>query len=88
MGKMQIMQITLHNNNKNTKHMSEMPLPKWGDLNTVERHKLLGELIDAMIYSGEAVEHLQATVEQFRLMGYVKSIILPQNEDNETMHEM
>jgi hypothetical protein len=85
---MQIMQVTLHNHNKNTKQMSEMPLPKWGDLNTVERHKLLGELIDAMIYSGEAVEHLQATVEQFRLMGYVKSIILPQNEDNETMHEM
>jgi len=82
------MQITLHNHNSNTKQMSKMPLPKWVDLNTVERHKLLGELIDAMIYSGEAVEHLQATVEQFRLMGYVKSIILPQNEDNETMHEM
>jgi hypothetical protein len=85
---MQIMQITLHNHNSNTKQMSKMPLPKWGDLNTIERHKLLGELIDSMIYSGEAVEHLKATVEQFRLMGYVKSIILPQNEDNETMHEM
>jgi hypothetical protein len=42
---------------------------------------LLGELIDAMIYSGEAVQHLKVTVEQFRLMGYVKSIILPQNEE-------
>ncbi len=61
--------------------MSEMQLPKWGDLNTIERHKLLGELIDSMIYSGEAVQNLQATVEQFRLMGYVKSIILPQNEE-------
>jgi len=60
--------------------MSEMQLPKWGDLNTYERHKLLGELIDAMIYSGEAVQHLKITVEQFRLMGYVRSIILPQNE--------
>ena len=88
MGKMQIMQITLYNHTKKTITMSEMPLPKWGDLNTIERHKLLGELIDAMIYSGEAVQHLQVTVEQFRLMGYVKSIILPQNEDNETMHEM
>jgi hypothetical protein len=57
-----------------------MPLPKWGDLNTYERHKLLGELIDSMIYSGEAVQHLKVTVEQFRLMGYVRSIILPQNE--------
>ena len=61
--------------------MSEMPLPKWGDLNTVERHKLLGELIDSMIYSGEAVEHLKATVEQFRLMGYIKSIILPETNE-------
>jgi hypothetical protein len=60
--------------------MPEMQLPKWGDLNTFERHKLLGELIDAMIYSGEAVQHLKVTVEQFRLMGYVRSIILPKNE--------
>ena len=60
--------------------MSEMQLPKWGDLNTYERHKLLGELIDAMIYSGEAVQHLKITVEQFRLMGYVRSVIMPQNE--------
>ena len=60
--------------------MSQMPLPKWGDLNTYERHKLLGELIDSMIYSGEALQHLKVTVEQFRLMGYVRSVILPQNE--------
>jgi hypothetical protein len=81
MGKMQIMQITLHNHNKNTKQMSKMPLPKWGDLNTFERHKLLGELIDSMIYSGEALQHLQETIEQFRLMGYVKSIILPETNE-------
>ena len=81
MGKMQNLQITLHNHNKNTITMSEMPLPKWGDLSTYERHKLLGELIDSMIYSGEAVQHLKVTVEQFRLMGYVRSVILPQNEE-------
>lgn len=63
--------------------MSEMQLPKWGDLNTYERHKLLGELIDAMIYSGEAVQHLKITVEQFRLMGYVRSVIFPQNQPDE-----
>ena len=67
--------------------MSEMQLPKWGDLNTYERHKLLGELIDAMIYSGEAVHHLKVTVEQFRMMGYVRSIILPQNEPDELCPE-
>ena len=64
--------------------MSQMQLPKWGDLNTLERHKLLGELIDAMIYSGEAVSHLQGTVEQFRSMGLIKSIILPENDPNES----
>ena len=63
--------------------MSEMQLPKWGDLNTYERHKLLGELIDAMIYSGEAVQHLQVTVEKFRAMGLIKSIILPEIVDDE-----
>ena len=63
--------------------MSEMQMPKWGDLNIQERHKLLGELIDAMIYSGEAVEHLQSTVEKFRAMGLIKSIILPEIVDNE-----
>ena len=60
-----------------------MQMPKWGDLNTQQRHKLLGELIDAMIYSGEAVEHLQSTVENFRAMGLIKSIILPEIADDE-----
>ena len=63
--------------------MSERQLPKWGDLNINERHKLLGELIDAMIYSGEAVQHLKVTVEQFRAMGLIKSIILPEIADDE-----
>lgn len=57
--------------------MSQMQLPKWGDLTPYERHKLLGEIIDAMIYSGEAVYHLQVTVEQFRAMGWVRSVIMP-----------
>ena len=55
-------------------------LPKWMDLTTQERHKLLGELIDAMIYSGHAVEHLQVSVEKFRKLGYVKSIIMPEED--------
>jgi hypothetical protein len=78
---MPMLQITLYYHFKKTITMSEMQLPKWGDLNINERHKLLGELIDAMIYHGEAVEHLQATVEQFRMLGYVRSIILPENQE-------
>ena len=80
---MSVLQIIIHYNTKKTIIMSEMQLPKWGDLNINERHKLLGELIDAMIYSGEAVQYLKVTVEQFRMMGYVRSVILPQNELNE-----
>lgn len=60
-------------------------LPKWGDLNTFERHKLLGELIDAMIYSGEAVQHLKVTVEQFRAMGWVRSVIMPDIDSNQSL---
>jgi len=56
-------------------------LPKWGDLNTYERHKLLGELIDSMIYSGEALQHLKVTVEKFRAMGWVRSVIMPDIEN-------
>ena len=57
-------------------------LPKWMDLTTQERHKLLGELIDAMIYSGEAVQYLSTSVEQFRAMGWVRSIIMPDEDLN------
>jgi hypothetical protein len=76
---MPMLQIFIHNYIKKTIIMSEMQLPKWGDLSTYERHKLLGELIDAMIYHGEAVQYLQSTVEKFRMLGYVKSVILPEN---------
>jgi len=76
---MPMLQIFIHNYTKKTITMSEMQLPKWGDLSTYERNKILGELIDAMIYHGEAVQHLQSTVEKFRMLGYVKSVILPEN---------
>ena len=59
--------------------MPQVLLPKWTELNTNERHKLLGELIDAMIYSEEAVLILRITVEEFRKNGWVRSVILPEN---------
>jgi len=49
-------------------------------MNTHDRHKLLGELIDAMIYSGAAVAVLKDCVESFRAAGYIKSIILPDDK--------
>lgn len=56
-------------------------LPKWMDLSSFERYKLAGELIDAMIYSGEAVQDLQERVEKYRTMGWVRSVIMPDYED-------
>lgn len=58
--------------------MSEMQMPKWMELTTIERHTLLGELVDAMIYSEEAVLILRLTVEEFRKRGLIKSVILPE----------
>ena len=52
-------------------------LPTWCDLVPVERHQLLGELIDAMIYSGKATAEVQALVAKFRTAGYIRSVILP-----------
>ena len=60
--------------------MPEMQLPKWTEMNQHERHLLIGELIDAMIYSGAAVAVLKDCIEAFRAAGYIKSIILPTPE--------
>lgn len=60
--------------------MSKMPLPKWTEMNQHDRHLLIGELIDAMVYSGNAVAVLKDCVEGFRSAGYIKSIILPDPE--------
>jgi hypothetical protein len=49
-------------------------------MNQHDRHLLIGELIDAMIYSGNAVAILKDCVEGFRSAGYIKSIILPDPE--------
>lgn len=58
--------------------MSQVQMPKWMELTTVERHTLLGELVDAMIYSEDAVLVLRLTVEEFRSRGLIKSVILPE----------
>jgi len=72
--------IRLHNHNIKSINMSEMSLPKWPEMNTIERHRLIGELIDAMIYSGQAVAILKDCVEGFRAAGYIKSVILPDHQ--------
>lgn len=61
--------------------MNNVNYPKWMELHPFERHQLLGELIDAMVYHGEAVEAVRIIRDQFRAMGYIKSTILPDNQN-------
>jgi hypothetical protein len=51
--------------------------PTWCDMIQQERYQLLGELIDAMIYSPKAVIEVQQLVNSFKERGLVKSIINP-----------
>jgi len=59
----------------------ENKLPNWCELIQQERHLLIGELIDAMIYSGEAVSEVQKLLSSFKARGLVKNIILPDDTD-------
>jgi hypothetical protein len=72
--------IPLYNLTFKTKYMPQMSCHKWPEMNTIERHRLIGELIDAMIYSENAVAILKDCCEGFRAAGYIKSIILPDNQ--------
>jgi len=57
--------------------MQDNKLPTWCELVPHERHQLLGELVDAMIYSPIAVMTIQSILKSFKKNGYVRSIILP-----------
>lgn len=65
--------------------MDNIKYPKWMELHPFERHQLLGEIIDAMVYHGEAVEAVRIIRDQFRAMGYIKSTILPPNSENDNV---
>lgn len=54
------------------------------DLPPQERHKLIGEIIDAMIYHSEAVDRVQQLLEEFRELGYIHSVILPDIDSHKT----
>lgn len=62
--------------------MKDDKLPTWCELVPQERHQLLGELVDAMIYSPIAVMNVQSMLKGFKKAGYVRSTILPNNFEN------
>jgi len=53
--------------------------PTWCEMIQQERYQLLGELVDAMVYSPVAVIEVQQIVSSFKERGLVKSIINPIN---------
>lgn len=57
---------------------------KWMDLPPQERHMLIGEIIDAMIYHGEAVDAVKELLEEFRELGYIRNVILPDVDSHKT----
>jgi hypothetical protein len=63
--------------------MNNKPLPTWCETPAPVRHKILGEIIDAMIYSGEALMKVEILIEEFRKQGFIKSIILPETLPDE-----
>lgn len=60
------------------------PYPTWCEMIQQERYQLLGELIDAMIYSPEAVYQVKELLNNFKSNGLIKNIINPINVSNAT----
>jgi hypothetical protein len=56
---------------------------KWMDLSNNDRHRMLGQVIDGMIYNYECVNEVREMLEQWDNHGFLKSIILPDEEPDE-----
>ena len=83
----------LYNNNQNqkTNTMSKMQRPQlkkdvWMDLLTNDRHRILGQVIDGMIYHYECVNEVREMLQRWDENGFLKSIILPDNEPDNMCH--
>ena len=55
---------------------------KWMDLDTLERYRIVGQVIDGMIYHAECVDEVKEMLERWNDDELLKSIIMPQEEDN------
>jgi hypothetical protein len=58
---------------------------KWIDLSTNDRHKLLGSVIDGMIYNYECVNEVREMLSRWDDNGFLKSIILPDDSEPDNM---
>ena len=55
---------------------------KWMDLESVERYRIVGQVIDGMIYHAKCVNEVKEMLSNWNDDGLLKSIILPDEEDN------
>ena len=58
---------------------------KWIDLLTNDRHMILGQVIDGMIYHYECVNEVREMLQRWDENGFLKSIILPNSEPDEDL---
>lgn len=59
---------------------------KWVDLATNDRHRILGQVIDGMIYNYECVNEVREMLDRWDDEGFLKSIILPDDEPDNMCH--
>ena len=53
------------------------------DLLKNDRHRIIGQLVDGMIYHYECVNEVREMLERWDDEGFLKSIILPEEETND-----
>ena len=74
-----------HHNFKNQKQtfMSKMQSSKlkWMDLEPQERYRMVGQVIDGMIYHAECVNEVKEMLSNWNDEGLLKSIILPEDDN-------
>lgn len=58
----------------------------WMDLLTNERHRILRQVIDGMIYHYECLNEVREMLERWDDEGFLKSIILPDEEPDNMCH--
>jgi hypothetical protein len=74
-----------HNHRKNQKQtiMSKMQSNKLGDMPARERYIHVGEWVDAQIYDADCHKEAKEMVARWRMMGKIKSVIMPDSEPEE-----
>ena len=79
-----------HNQNQKTITMSKMQGNQlkevWMDLNPSDRYRVVGQVIDGMIYHAECVNEVKEMLARWDENGFLKSIILPDSEPDTMCH--